>query len=168
MKEGNKSENNNFEFYTEVNKDNNINHIEFLQNPTFQKELIFFKNEILKDMRNLEAKQAEKLLNFKEEQTKLTNLYEKKFLSQNEKINYLSNLIVDYFRKEKFEKYYEEFKKGIEKNFAEMTTKIYTLEGEIKDVLYKQENFFNENVLYPGVIGYQCKFKDLHDFVIMF
>ena len=116
-------------------------------------------------MRNLEAKQAEKLLNFKEEQTKLTNLYEKKFLSQNEKINYLSNLIVDYFRKEKFEKYYEEFKKGIEKNFAEMTTKIYTLEGEIKDVLYKQENFFNENVLYPGVIGYQCKFKDLHDFV---
>ena len=130
-----------------------------------QKELLFFKNEILKDMRNLEAKQTEKLLNFKEEQTKLTNLYEKKFLSQNEKINYLSNLIVDYFRKEKFEKYYEEFKKGIEKNFAEMTTKIYTLEGEIKDVLYKQENFFNENVLYPGVIGYQCKFKDLHDFV---
>ena len=42
-------------------------------NSDVKKELQFFKNEILKDMRNLEAKQAEKLINFKEEQTKVIN-----------------------------------------------------------------------------------------------
>ena len=134
-------------------------------NSDVKKELQFFKNEILKDMRNLEAKQAEKLINFKEEQTKVINSIETKFLTQNEKITYLSNMILDYFRKEKFEKYYEEFKKNLEKNFAEMASKIYSLQGELKDVLYKQESFFNENILYPGVIGYQCKFKNFHDFI---
>ena len=43
MKEGNKSDNNNFEFYTEVNKDNNINHIEFLQKSNLSKGINFFQ-----------------------------------------------------------------------------------------------------------------------------
>ena len=38
-KKRNSSEKNNFLFYTEVNKDNNINHIELIKNPIFQKEL---------------------------------------------------------------------------------------------------------------------------------
>ena len=141
------------------------NKFNITNNYDLQKELLFFKNDILKDMRNLEAKQAEKLINFKEEQTKIFNKYETKFLEQSEKITYLSNMIVDYFRKEKFESYFEEFKKKLEKNFAEMATKIYSLQNELKDVLYQQEKFYKENVLYPGVIGYQCKFKDLHAFV---
>ena len=141
------------------------NKFNITNNYDLQKELLFFKNDILKDMRNLEAKQAEKLINFKEEQTKIFNKYETKFLEQSEKITYLSNMIVDYFRKEKFESYFEEFKKKLEKNFAEMATKIYSLQGELKDVLYQQEKYFKENVLYPGVIGYQCKFKDLHAFI---
>ena len=33
-----------------------------------QKELLFFKNEILKDMRNLESKQTEKLIDYREKQ----------------------------------------------------------------------------------------------------
>ena len=130
-----------------------------------QKELLFFKNEILKDMRNLESKQTEKLIDYREKQIKLLNSYEVKISEQNEKITYLSNMITDYFRKDKFEIYFEEFTKKQEKNFAEMASKIYSLQDNIKDVLYKQEKFFNENVLYPGIIGYQCKFKDFHAFV---
>ena len=141
------------------------NKINITNNYDLQKELLFFKNDILKDIRDLEAKQTEKLFNYKEEQTKIINSYEARFALQNEKISYLSNMIVEHFRKEKFENYFEEFKKKLEKNFGEMVTKIYSLQGEIKDVLYQQERFFNENVLYPGVIGYQCKFKDFHAFV---
>ena len=134
-------------------------------NYDIQKELLFFKNEILKDMRNLESKQTEKLIDYREKQIKLLNSYEVKISEQNEKITYLSNMITDYFRKDKFEIYFEEFTKKQEKNFAEMASKIYSLQDNIKDVLYKQEKFFNENVLYPGIIGYQCKFKDFHAFV---
>ena len=143
----------------------NKNKISINNNYDLQKDLLFFKNDILRDMRNLEAKQTEKLLNYREEQSKVLNSYEQKFVEQDEKITYLSNMIVDYFRKEKFEKYFEEFARKLQKDFAEMASKIYSLQDEIKDVLYKQEKFFNENVLYPGVIGFQCKFKDLHAFV---
>ena len=61
------------------------NKFNITNNYDIQKELLFFKNDILKDMRSLEAKQAEKLINFKEEQTKIINKYETKFLEQNEK-----------------------------------------------------------------------------------
>ena len=70
-----------------------------LNNYDFKKELLFFKNEILKDMHNIEAKQTEKLINYTEEQNKIMNSYEKKFLEQNRKISYLSNLIQEFFNK---------------------------------------------------------------------
>jgi len=134
-------------------------------NYDYQKQLLFFKNDILRDIRNFESKQAEQIFSLKEEQTQKINLYEKRLSEQNEKITYLSNLIADYFRKEKFENYVHEFKANFEKNIAGMEAKIYLLQNDIKDVLVQQKIFFNENVLYPGIIGYGCKFKDLHAFV---
>ena len=46
-----------------------------------------------------------------------------------------------------------------------MDAKIISLQNDLKDVLYKQENYFKENILYPGIIGYKCKFKDFHAFI---
>ena len=71
----------------------------------FQKDLLFFKNEILKDIHDLEAKNNEKFNNFNEEQNLIINSYEKKFLEQEQKINYLSNMLQNSFKKEKLEKY---------------------------------------------------------------
>ena len=131
----------------------------------FQKDLLFFKNDILKDMHNLEVKQNEKLVNYNEDQIKILNSYEKKILEQNEKISYLSNMITDYFQKQKFENYFEDIIKSFKKTLEKMDAKIISLQNDLKDVLYKQENYFKENILYPGIIGYKCKFKDFHAFI---
>ena len=141
------------------------NKFSLTNNKDLQKDLLFFKNDILRDLRTMESKQNEKILNYNEAHLKILNSYENKFLAQNEKIEYLSNLIMDYFKKEKFEKYFIEFSKSFEETFAEIESKIYLLQNDIKDVLYKQQKFFNENLLYPGIIGYKCKFKDFHAFV---
>ena len=141
------------------------NKFNLTNNYDLKNDLLFFKNDLLKDFRNMESKLNEKILNSNEEHLKILNSYENKFLAQNEKIEYLSNLITDYFRKEKFEKHFEEFRASIKDISAEMESKIYLLQDNIKDVLYKQQKFFNENLLYPGIIGNKCKFKDFHAFV---
>ena len=131
----------------------------------FQKELIFFKNEILKDIHDFETKQDEKLVNCIEEQTKIINLYEENFIEQNQKITYLSNMIQDSFKKEKFEEYFAEFNTKFDKNLSQIETKIYRLQNDIKFVLNQQEKNFREHIFYPGKIGPNYQFKDLHAFI---
>ena len=131
----------------------------------FQKELIFFKNEILKDIHDFETKQDEKLVNYIEEQTKIINSYEENFIEQNQKITYLSNMIQDSFKKEKFEEYFAEFNTKFDKNLSQIETKIYRLQNDIKFVLNQQEKNFREHIFYPGKIGLNYQFKDLHAFI---
>ena len=131
----------------------------------FQKELLFFKNEILKDIHDIETKQNEKLINYIEEQTKTIKSYENKFLEQNQKISYLSNKIQDSFNKEKFEKYISEFEKKFEHTFEEMESKIIFLRSYIKDALETQEKNIHEFIFYPGKIGPKSQFRDFHAFI---
>ena len=131
----------------------------------FQKELIFFKNEILKDIHDFETKQDEKLVNYIQEQTKIINLYEENFIEQNQKITYLSNMIQDSFKKEKFEEYFAEFNTKFNNNLSQIETKIYRLQNDIKFVLNQQEKNFREHIFYPGKIGPNYQFKDLHAFI---
>ena len=131
----------------------------------FQKELLFFKNEILKDIHDIETKQNEKLINYIEEQTKTIKSYENKFLEQNQKISYLSNKIQDSFNKEKFEKYISEFETKFEHTFEEMESKIIFLRSYIKDALETQEKNIHEFIFYPGKIGPKSQFRDFHAFI---
>jgi hypothetical protein len=39
------------------------------------------------------------------------------------------------------------------------------IQKEIRDGLYKFNKLFNETVLYPGIIGYECRFSNFHSFV---
>ena len=162
------------EINTDKNKLRNLNKRKTDINPInkftfnsyeFQKELIFFKNEILKDIHDFEVKQDEKLVNYIEEQTKIINSYEENFIEQNQKITYLSNMIQDSFKKEKFEEYFAEFNTKFDKNLSQIETKIYRLQNDIKFVLNQQEKNFREHIFYPGKIGLNYQFKDLHAFI---
>ena len=85
-----------FQFFTEVNKDNNINNnnaSDLIKSSVFQKEIIFFKNEILKDINALTKEISEKYeksdLLIKSETSRLNEL-----ISNSEsKIKNLTNLI---------------------------------------------------------------------------
>ena len=162
------------EINTDKNKLRNLNKRKTDINPInkftfnsyeFQKELIFFKNEILKDIHDFETKQDEKLVNYIEEQTKIINSYEENFIEQNQKITYLSNMIQDSFKKEKFEEYFAEFNTKFDKILSQIETKIYRLQNDIKFVLNQQEKNFREHIFYPGKIGPNYQFKDLHAFI---
>ena len=131
----------------------------------FQKELLFFKNEILKDIHDSEEKYNEKFINFTEEQNEIIKSYEKKFLEQEQKITYLSNMLQDFYKKEKFEKYFLEFTAKFEHSLTEVESKIYILKGEMKYLIDQLEKNMLEHLFYPGKIGTNFQFKDLHAFI---
>ena len=128
-------------------------------------DLLYFKNDILKDFREIQKKLNEELAFQKDEQTYKLNLCEKKIEQQTEKINYLSNLITESMKKTKVEELLEKFSTKTEQDFSKVDYKINSIQKEIREGLYKHEKFFNETVLYPGIIGYECRFSNFHSFV---
>ena len=168
MKEGNKSENNNFEFYTEVNKDNNINHIEFLQNPTFQKELIFFKNEILKDINIITKEIIEKHekfdIIFKTETSKLNKL----ITLSDSKIKNLSNLISINNHTQEILDSLLSFKQNTESYIISNDIRINNLEQDFSRDIHRHDTYIKDSIIYPGIIGPSAQFKNFHELIDYF
>ena len=95
----------------------------------------------------------------------MLDIYEKKIEEQAQKIKYLSDLIIENMKKTKIEELFGKFTTKTEQNFSRVDYKINCMEKEMRDGLYKQEKLFNETILYPGVIGYECRFSNFHSFV---
>jgi hypothetical protein len=155
---------NNFE-NIKYNKDKKDEKLNFMYQKNFQQDLIFFKNDILKDFREIHRKLKEELSFQKDEQISTLNIYEKKIEAQAQKINYLSDLITENMKKTKMEESFEKFSTKTEQNFSKVDYKMNCMQKEIRDGLYKQEKLFNETLLYPGIIGYECRFATFHSFV---
>ena len=155
---------------TQKNNNNNRNQIDenvltFLNPQNIQQDLRFFKDDILKDLRILENKINENISIHKDEQDYKLNLYEKKIESQTQKIAYLSNLITESKQKTSVEENIEKFKLKTEEDLAKIDLKMNLIQKEIREGLYKFDKLFNETVLYPGIIGYECRFSNFHSFV---
>ena len=146
-----------------INKNEEKNN--FINQKNIQQDLLFFKNDILKDLRAIQRKLNEDLIIQKDEQENKLNIYEKKIEAQSEKITYLSNLITESMKKTKVEELLEKLSNKTEENFSKVDFKINNIQKEIRDGLYKHEKFFNESILYPGIIGYECRFANFHSFI---
>ena len=141
------------------------NSLSFLNPKNIQKDLLFFKDDILKDLRILENRLYENISIQKDEQQYKLNLYEQKIESQTQKIAYLSNLITESKQKTSVEENIEKFKLKTEEDLAKIDLKMNLIQKEIRDGLYKFDKLFSETILYPGIIGYECRFSNFHSFV---
>ena len=168
MKKGNISEKNNFQFFTEVNKDNNINHIELIKSPIFQKELIFFKNEILKDINILTKEISEKYekfdLIFKSETSKLNTLIS----NSDSKIKNLSNLIPLNNQTQEILDSLISFKKRTESYITSNDIRLSNLVQDFSNEINRHDKLLKESIIYPGVIGPSAQFKNFHDLIDYF
>ena len=152
----NKSKNN------KIKTEENYN---IIKNKNIQQDLIFFKDDILKDLRTIKNKLNEELVIQKDEQTNKLNLYGKQIEDQAQKVEYLSNIITESMKKTKAEELLEKLNTKTEENFAKVDLKMNNIQKEIRDGLYKHEKFMNESILYPGIIGYECRFSNFHSFI---
>ena len=128
-------------------------------------DFLHFKNEVLKDIKNLEYNLSEKSnqgdIILKDEIAKINN----NINSIYSKINELTTLItVDTFVKEKVDNL-DKLKSKILDDILVNQIKINTLDKETRESITKVNNILNETVIYQGVIGPSCKHKTFHELI---
>ena len=158
---------NDFEFFTEISKKQNII-IPELTFKNIQTEMLLFKNEILKDINQLTKDIREKHqkydFTFKDEMKKINNLLK----NTENKIKDLSDLVsIDKETKRKLEILLE-FKTKVEDYMMINDIKMANLDKDISDNIYRHDSIFKDTVIYPGIIGPMCRFKNFHDLIDYF
>ena len=158
---------NNIEFYTEINRKQDII-IPELTYKNIQTEMILFKDDILKDINLITKALSEKHEKYafllKDEVKKRNNL----FKDVENKIKDLSDLItLSNQTKQKIESLLE-FKGKMEEYTITNEIRFSNLEKDTNDNFFRQDKIFKETVFYPGVIGPACKYKSFHDLIDYF
>ena len=147
----------------------NVNATQIKKDLTFfTKDFLFFKNDILKELKNLEFKiETQKKVNNELKNT--ISIHDTKLRNLNNKLEAISDIVND---KEATTNYYKEkikilmdFKSKNEGSWASLDYRIKLNSEEIKNAINKYDKIINNNLEYPGTIGRDSKFKDFHELI---
>ena len=149
----------------EKNTDTNVQHINKDLN-FFMKDFLYFKNDILKDLKNLETK----IDNQKKLNTDLKNkisIQDSKLSKITDTLENIANMVNDNeattnFYKEKIDKLMD-LKKKSEDNFSSLDYKLKFTSDDLKNAINRYDKIIYENLMFPGVLGRDSKFKDLRE-----
>ena len=151
----------------ETNKNQNNKNL-VLNDKIFMKELIYFKNDILKEIKELDCRIII--------QNHINNDVNKKLILYNQKLEDLTQKLEDFTNiinhKDGQSSYYNdklnslfEFKSKIEQDSITLNYKLNLTAEELKDAINKYDKLIYNNIIYPGVIGFDTKFKNYHEFI---
>ena len=130
-----------------------------------QNEMIHFKEEILKEMKNFERNLSEKFISSNRLLDERLDSFEKRIETNNQRIFNLSDKIVDdRMMKEKVEKITID-NLDIKNNMVLFGAKLDKLSKEFDEKILYIENILNDSVIYHGIIGSKCKFINFHEFI---
>lgn len=130
-----------------------------------QNEMIHFKEEILKEMKNFERNLSEKFISSNRLLDERLDSFEKRIETNNQRIFNLSDKIVDdRMMKEKVEKITID-NLDIKNNMILFGAKLDKLSKEFDEKILYIENILNDSVIYHGIIGSKCKFINFHEFI---
>jgi hypothetical protein len=130
-----------------------------------KQDILFFKNDILKDLRRIEEK-----LNLKLTEQSIANndqyeAFEKKLDILNSKIIRVNEFVSDNTNLSEKINTFQLFKSKTEDSILSLNSRIAIVQKETKDSLIKIEKILEENLKYPGIIGKNSKFSNFR-FVI--
>ena len=127
-------------------------------------DMIYMQNELLSDINSLEKKLSDKItqLSIVIQNQKLISEQNFELSKGNYKI--LLGKIESNENLDKIKQQFTEFKTKINNNLIVNNSKISSLERELKDIGFKYDNLFNNNISTPGLIGKGGKYKDLRNF----
>ena len=130
-----------------------------------QNEMIHFKEEILKEMKNFERNLSEKFISSNRLLDERLDSFEKRIETNNQRIFNLSDKIVDdRMLKEKVERITND-NLDIKNNMVLFGAKLDKLSKEFDEKILYIENILNDSVIYQGIIGSKCKFINFHEFI---
>ena len=147
---------------------NNNSHSKTFINPEMSKihqDLVFFKNDILLDIRKVEERFNVKLTEQSIINSEQYDSFEKKLTELSERINKVQSLILDSTELAEKIKAFIRFKTKAEDNFNRLSARIMQLQKENSDYVNNIEKMISENLRYPGVIGRNAKFLNFRFFI---
>ena len=152
-----------------LSKEKNIDNKDLLlSNTQLQKELVFFKNEILKDVSLLTKELSEKYENFEltlnSETSKLNSL----ITDSETKIKNLTNLIPLINNNQTLLDILTKFQKKTETYIITNDIRYSNFMKEYSKDISRHDNILKESIIYPGVIGPSGKFQNFHDLIDYF
>ena len=140
-----------------------MNNERILMNP----DLIYFKEEILKDIKNTISEITLKYESQNHDFSKELSNFNVKMEELTSKILSLSNLISS--DKSLIEKVHslDNFRTNTEDILLIYDTKFKTQSKSIQEIIYKVDSILNDNIYYSNIIGTSpnCKFNTFHQFV---
>ena len=136
-----------------------------LSTMTLKMDMLHIQDEILRDMRQMQAKLDTKYSKSEEDlNTKLTK-FELKIKNLEKKISELSNLITqDNSMKEKLESLFQ-FKEEIQDTIFKRRAKLADLEKKFNSEIDEINKILTNTVIYPAMIGKTAKFQTFHEFI---
>ena len=149
-----------------INENNSPNNS--LINPEISKiykDLLFFKNDMLLELRKVEEKFNAKLSQQSIISSEQYDSFDKKLTELDERISKLNSLIFDNNELIEKIKTFQSFMTKTEDNFNRVNIKINSIQKDNFDSFYNIERIINENLKYPGVIGKNAKFSNFRYFI---
>ena len=135
------------------------------QQSSFQKNVLLFKDDVLKDVKKIENKLNTKFDSNSILMENKLNDYKNKIEILTQKVYDLSNLIImDKTMQGKVEELLK-FKDQIKDECMNQGLKIDSNYKELHDSIFNHDKLISDSIIYPGVIGGMCKFKNLHEFI---
>ena len=130
-----------------------------------RQDLLLFKEEVLKDIKIVQKEFANKFGRMEDILKEQINVYESKVSTFEQRIMNLSNLIsTDRSLLQKIEELIQ-FKEETNDKLVTDSIRLTNLETDFKVNLKNIESILSKSVIYPGIIGYNGKFKSFHDFM---
>ena len=136
-----------------------------LNQKKLKNDMLHFKDEILKDMKNMQKTIAEKFEISNSLLKEKIESYDRKINLYNEKIIQISNLVItDKDLKEKIDKLLKS-KIELKDHILTNEIKLTNLQKEFQERVTKIEYVLSDSVLYPNVIGPKGKYKTFHELI---
>ena len=150
---------------TNNRNNSNNNNIIIPQKKSSSEQLLFFKDEVLKDLKALESKLS---LKYDIQHTLNANKIKKieGTIDQiSQRIAYLSSqIITDNTMKEKVEKI-STWNNKTDETLILLDIRLKNIGTKLTETIDKFDNLFMETVVYPGVIGPKARYKTFHEFI---
>ena len=128
------------------------------------KKMIYFKNDILSDIKNLENNMNTKI-------NQINNLIRANSEEYNLKFTKISNVISELIeivsnRKHDNEKIEEllKMKDIIWSHINDNKNKLISITKDVEDAIFKYDRIILDNLELPGIVGKKCKYKTMRDF----
>ena len=128
-------------------------------------DIIYFKDEILKDMKKFEARINQKVDTQTTTITKKLDEYDIKMAVMTQKLGELENKISANISLIEKVQELSNFKTRTEQDAMVQEIRVETIENDLKNAINKYDAILLESVIYSGVIGQGAKFKNFHELI---